>query len=144
MDDSGSSVLTIYEGDAKDLMSPRPDNIPRSLLLGVCDTDTASGNMTLPFIRMEISFVYEGVEMISWIPIQCALLPGKYKSTRIPRLSGPLLRWLLLTATVPDGNGLMYVSNDVENLINNLPFDVDPSQASIPDLILQPMSEMGT
>ncbi|KAJ5591629.1 uncharacterized protein N7459_001998 [Penicillium hispanicum] len=136
MEDSGASMMTIYEDDIRSLLVPKPAAIPDTMIIGVLDFVTSSGAMETPVIKLDVRLNHMGTDMIPWTTVQVSLFEGKFTAYSTPRLGGPLLYYMLFTATAPDNKGRVLVSDDRKELIDMLP-DPDLKEAELPFMKLK-------
>lgn len=143
MDDSGSSIMTIYEDDLRTLIIPKPGTFPSQLIVGYSPFTSSSGDIELPVVKIEAAVFWNGEEVAPFTEIQCALFEGKKTSWNSPRLSGPLLRHRIFTATAPDRRPELYLSDDRDELDDAL-LDPDISLAGGPPDLQLLSSPSGT
>lgn len=136
-------MLTIYEDDLRTLIIPKPATIPSQLIVGYSPFTSSNGGIELPVVKIEAGVFWNGEEVAPFTEIQCALFEGKKTSWNSPRLSGPLLRHRIFTATAPDRRPELYLSNDRDELYGVLP-DPDVSLAGGPPDLQLLSSPTGT
>lgn len=112
-------------------MVPKPKAIPPKLIIGYLPMSTSNGRLELPVIKIEAAVFWHGKAVAPFTEVQCALFEGKKTAWNSSRLSGPLLRHRIFTATAPDSRKRLYLGDDREELIDVLP-DPDMSLASGP------------
>ncbi|KAJ5102764.1 hypothetical protein N7532_003293 [Penicillium argentinense] len=121
LDDTGASIMVLYEQDILDLLPPpRPATIPPNLVMGRMTTHQITGPIHGPVFKLEASLKIVGHTLFGWTPIDVFVLPGRAAGTST-RLMGPLLRAMLYTATAPDQRKKIFVSDDRQELIDWLP-----------------------
>lgn len=126
MEDTGASMMTLYEDDLRMLIVPKPSTIPSHLVVGYSPFHSSNGPVELPVVKIEAAVFWNGKDVAPYTEVQCALFEGKKTSWNCNRLSGPLLRHRIYTATAPYRRKRLYLSNDRDELIDVLP-DVDVS-----------------
>ncbi|KAJ5387390.1 hypothetical protein N7509_009931 [Penicillium cosmopolitanum] len=142
MEDSGASIATLYEDDIKNMMYPRPHDIPVEMVIGRSIVTTSNGQINQPLIKVEICLPHEGEVLIPWTPIQALLVEGRLTSRSADRLLGPVLRRMAYTATAPDNRDRIYIANSRNDLLDLLP-EADISKAFVPEIPIDYPQEPG-
>ncbi|KAJ5116222.1 hypothetical protein N7456_000570 [Penicillium angulare] len=109
--DTGSSTMTMYEGDIDDLQAGNlnPERVP---ILGLLEVRIGSGEyISSPLIQVEGTLIQDGVRLLDWARILTTVSPGRYRGRLNPRSDGPILRQILSTTFVPDGDRVLHVTN---------------------------------
>lgn len=137
MEDTGSSFLTLYEHDIKNLIRPQTQYIPENLIIGRMRGIASSGDLDLPVVKLDVSLNINGNSLIAWTPIQCAVFEGKYTGNNSSRLAGPILRSGCFTGTAPDNRCRLFLADSRQGLMSILP-NPDIRNAQMPNIPLTP------
>ncbi|KAJ5591559.1 uncharacterized protein N7459_001928 [Penicillium hispanicum] len=105
-DDTGSSVMTIYQEDLDLLKNLHFIHTKTKLDPPLCGMVTVYGydgqDLTEKNILIEVNLMdTSGQEMSTWDRVECIVRRGSVVTEKIPRLNGPWLRYKLYTGTAP-------------------------------------------
>ncbi|CAG8148763.1 unnamed protein product [Penicillium salamii] len=113
IDDTGASIMQIYQSDIEHLMTSNPmkaveGDYPMPRLLGVvsmCLADSTVSNRICRQLEANLWDLENNSEMGQWEKIPVSVEPGTNVSANgilKPRLAGPWVRWRYYSATVPN------------------------------------------
>ncbi|KAJ5949823.1 hypothetical protein N7454_001407 [Penicillium verhagenii] len=115
MDDTGSKHMLIFAQDLFDIEEICNAMCPEA---GQSFVRTAAGSGVFNVVHVEAAIFWDRREdntkqqVIPWTTITCYVAPSPRRKSQ-PRLSGVWLRHLLFHITRPDGNGKLYLTDQV-------------------------------
>lgn len=117
LEDSSSSVMTIYDHDVDILQQLHPSKVRPTLLTGQV-VETGNGRLHVPSVLLEARIVQgaENKPVSKWAPVQTGIMNGKQLRKAPCRVTGTWWRalvWTVMTPNVasPVGTGNMYVTS---------------------------------
>ncbi|KAK2803561.1 hypothetical protein FQN51_003323 [Onygenales sp. PD_10] len=115
LDDTGSEFLELYRDDVRDL------HIPQGYAHHMANVhlETANGQVMRRSILVEIQLVVNGAPLEKIMRVRATITPGNAGIQQ--RCSGMFLRQNFYTATCPDGNGILYISDKKTGIVSQLP-----------------------
>ncbi|KAJ5100541.1 hypothetical protein N7456_006593 [Penicillium angulare] len=126
--DTGSPMMTLYEGDIKTIMGPFAAPLPpttRSLMISTSTNDIVRREV----IELEVTILDKKKErVVPWWRIEATMEPGNWNPAPDQcrtRLDGAWVRYLMYMTSAPDGNLSTYLSTDMHSLLMDVP-EVDP------------------
>lgn len=127
LDDTGACFMDIYEEDITDIKNASGRPI---LFVGYMNFFNARGQSSDPLCLIQacMKSPHTGNFMSPWCLVPCSVMRGAYTPGTGDRLNGMWMRNILYTATCPDDRGILYLSDNIQQIVDNLP-DADQSKA---------------
>lgn len=116
LDDTGSAYLELFRGDDCQKLGLTP---AYHAWMGDVNLDTANGTIRRKSILLEVQLFVNGEPFGPVIETTATITPSLGKTQL--RCSGRFLRQALFTATSPNGQGILYISDKKTGVTKPLP-----------------------